>query len=278
MSEVEDLRNQIRELDEQISELAELEVDANTDEGREVIETRTELQNTRNELQEALDSMNSEPGASTSASAPIVLKPEDNPRGFRVGNYVTAKWSSDGQWYAANIVAIKPPEGEGEAWTYVVTFVGYGNRDVVTDPSIKEAVAPAPGESSNANEQNGGVESGFGSGSRGGDGIESGRGVVNRVAKKAKAKSERKKATEEALNAAQSSWLQFQAGGGKKKKKKGSKKGGKDALLDSLAANNSSMFRTPDSLDGKVGVVGSGKPVTAQPATVRYKAGYGGGQ
>ncbi|ORX56897.1 hypothetical protein DM01DRAFT_1334458 [Hesseltinella vesiculosa] len=146
---------------------------------------------------------------------------------FHIGQEVRAKWSQDGQFYRATITAIG-----GADQIFSVQFRGYKDIEVVPVSDIQ------PLEKD--------LRKGIFEGIKGVDTNTSSVSIgANAEDKKKKDVKKVKKVN--VAEVKKNSWLDFA------KDKKGKRK---------KAINTKSIFRTPDSLDSKVGVVGSGRGMT----------------
>ena len=160
-------------------------------------------------------------------SAPLLL--------YTVGQKCLAKWTEDQQWYKAVIESANTKSG-----TYTVLFPEYGNRDIVPpdhisipEPNLKPQQDLTPiaiPESLKISK----------------DDSEETKAAKKKRIHSIKSKN-RFKQMDAATNNKQSDWKSFLKG--TSKMKRGVKK-------------KESMFRSPDTVDGRVGVVGSGKGMT----------------
>ncbi|KAI8803232.1 hypothetical protein BJ742DRAFT_683344 [Cladochytrium replicatum] len=152
-------------------------------------------------------------------------KSPPRPAWYSEGAHVLAKYATDGQFYPATVLTV-PEDPETEPYT--ITYKGYGNTeslfapDIKPDPDAPDPSAPADPKSSQS--------------------------VFENKKFKPKNKGPSKKELEQMEK--QNSWKQFALGG--------SKKNSSAAPL----AKHKSIFSTPDDPNAKVGVVGSGKPMT----------------
>jgi len=154
---------------------------------------------------------------------------------YTAGQQCLAKWTEDQQWYKAVIESANTKSG-----TYTVLFPEYGNRDIVPPDhiSVSEVALKAEQdltpiaipESLKISKED---------------------SAETKAAKKKRIHSikskNRFKQMDAATNNKQNDWKSFLTG--TSKMKRGVKK-------------KESMFRSPDSVDGRVGVVGSGKGMT----------------
>ena len=174
------------------------------------------------------------PAAGAAAAAPAGKR-------WKVGDRVQAKYSADGMMYEGTVQSVA-----GDSSGYTILFAGYNNSEVVAAEDVQPAKAATTAERA----QTISGETGKTSGS----GILSTDTAAQRAAKKKAAKGKRThqriKEQEEVLNAGKKNWKDFMSG------TKGSKK------RNSRGIARKSIFATPDTLDGRVGVVGSGAGMT----------------
>lgn len=201
---------------------------------------------------------------------------------FEKGMGCKAMWSSDGQWYSAVVTAVHPESG-----TYTVQFTGYGNVEQVTPSCIVAANEAPPGPSgapAPAGVHGGahgaavvatGSQRGVAAAGGGGGKAKKAAGGINPTAPieippglviqetdtedvKARKKKKlhiykatiRKQQLEALTQKKQSNWKNFLNG---TKRKTGT----------FTNAKKKSMFATPDSLNGRVGVMNSGQGMTS---------------
>jgi len=155
---------------------------------------------------------------------------------YKVGHVCRAKWSQDQQWYDAVIKSVDPMNG-----TYTVLFTGYGNTDIVRPEHIspitsslksEQDLTPiAIPESLKINKED---------------------ALDVKVAKKKKIHSIKSKnrfiQMDAMTNSKKNEWKNFMDKVGRGKR--------------GVPLKKESMFKSPDTVDGKVGVVGSGKGMT----------------
>eukprot|EP01094_Clydonella_sp_ATCC50884_P006490 TRINITY_DN15705_c0_g1_i1.p1 TRINITY_DN15705_c0_g1~~TRINITY_DN15705_c0_g1_i1.p1 ORF type:complete len:295 (-),score=124.73 TRINITY_DN15705_c0_g1_i1:531-1415(-) len=188
-------------------------------------------------------------GVSSSGSGVIVLK-------HAVGDRVEAVWSGDKKWYDAVVDEVDAVRG-----AYTVTFTGYGNTETVLGPCIRHPTKDVTGaadsvgakrtrEAAKATDQIIPIPESLK--------VNADDPEEVKRAKKKKLHSIKNKnrfaEKERATNQKKNSWQSF-VGAKKSKRKTG--------FMTSM--KKESMFKSPDSVDGKVGVIGSGKGITAIP-------------
>ena len=176
-----------------------------------------------------------ETSATDDQSDPVIQKQTMR---YPVGHVCRAKWSQDGNWYDAVIEAI-----DQKASTYTVLFTGYGNRDNVKEEHIspiasslkaEQDLTPiAIPESLRISKED----------------TETVKAAKKKKIHSIKSKNRFKK-MDAMTNSKKNEWKSFMQQA--TKKRRGLPIGRKE-----------SMFRSPDSVDGKVGVVGSGKGMTS---------------
>ncbi|CAG8439905.1 7382_t:CDS:2 [Ambispora gerdemannii] len=143
---------------------------------------------------------------------------------LQVGDTCLARWSGDGDFYPAQITAI----GGGDQ-VFSVIFKGYNNVELVNVQDIKPIMKNKRKSSTDKKDKE---------------------------QKKRKAGDGQRKVNEQVQK--QKSWLAFASGAAVAPGKKVTKA----KRLTQPPINKKSIFATPDNPEGKVGVVGSGKPMT----------------
>eukprot|EP00873_Tetraselmis_striata_P027861 jgi/Tetstr1/448125/TSEL_035419.t1 len=171
---------------------------------------------------------------------------------WAVGHACRAVWSEDGEWYDAQVTAVTPAGG------FLVQFEGYEESEEVSmaciapPPEVEEVYKGVNAPKRRKVEEEAApvaeipksliIEQG-----------DDEKTIQRKKKAMKKLKSERRfQEMDQAQKSRQQSWQSFQKGKGVSKKKKGFFTGRK----------KESMFKSPDSLDGKVGVVGSGNRMT----------------
>ncbi|KAI9193338.1 uncharacterized protein BJ171DRAFT_430370 [Polychytrium aggregatum] len=188
------------------------------------------------------------------AQTPAAASSRDNPKpssaskkSLAKGQQVQAKWSGDGKFYEATIVDV-PPNGEEVA----VVFSGYNTRESVKLTDIRDAsaapaarvnIVPSPPSDPSSDERKRELE-------------REAREKEKRKQKKLKLMDFiEKKSAEQSEK--QNNWLSFATKGGDSASKKK-----KPVQVTSVMRKKGSMFATSDDPYAKVGVIGSGKPMT----------------
>ncbi|KAJ1954663.1 hypothetical protein IWQ62_005707 [Dispira parvispora] len=181
---------------------------------------------------------------------------EPDSTSWKPGDKCLAKWSVDQQFYEAEIQTITPQ--------VTVLFTAYGNTDVVTFNDLK--VLPKdprhPGGSSTTHSADTPPTPSRTHSTVGTPGSTNAEGMTPQdsttMAAAAEPKSKKRKSQRSSASGPskaklqkdrQNSWLNFVQKKGKKKK-------------TASAVNTTSIFASPTTTQGKVGVVGSGKPMT----------------
>jgi survival-of-motor-neuron-related-splicing factor 30 len=174
-------------------------------------------------------------------------------KGIYVGMLCEAIYSGDGQWYNARVNDIN-------ADGVLVVFDGYGNTDTI-DPKkdvirARQEKAPLAGKKRKEPETSSSVAL---------EHIPKSLQILPtdsekvRLMKKKRIKQLKSKTRfqqlEEDTTKKKSSWQDFLTAGNKKQK------------VTSAIAPKESIFRSPDSVDGRVGVIGSGKGMTPNPTS-----------
>ncbi|KAI8799505.1 hypothetical protein BJ742DRAFT_687147 [Cladochytrium replicatum] len=162
-------------------------------------------------------------------------KSPPRPAWYSEGANVLAKYAADGKFYPATVLTV-PEDPETEPYT--ITYKGYGNTEslfateIKPDPDAPYHSAPADPKSS---------QSVF-------EKVSSSSRKRPATTDEIKSRGPSKKELEQMEK--QNSWKQFALGGSKKKS------------ATAPLAKHKSIFSTPDDPNAKVGVVGSGKPMT----------------
>ncbi|KAJ1880378.1 hypothetical protein LPJ57_002291 [Coemansia sp. RSA 486] len=147
---------------------------------------------------------------------------------WRIGDQCEAKYAADGNFYAARVVAVRGGN------VFQVAFVGYGDMQETKAQDMRATETQGTtrvqtAETSKVKSDGSKVQQG-------------GRVDKNKAAKNKKNGS----STTAAAAAAQQAWLAFAKGNGS------SSSGGKK--LKAKAINDKSIFKSPDTVSGKVGV------------------------
>ncbi|KAJ2082872.1 hypothetical protein H4R24_001264 [Coemansia sp. RSA 988] len=155
---------------------------------------------------------------------------------WRVGDSCEARYT-DGQFYPARVVAVRLDN------IYQVTFVGYGDmQDMLAEDMRLPASSTNKGRPIKASQVN----------------LHASSVVADGKIEKAQTKNAKKRSGGKGAQAAssQQAWLKFAKGGSSKK-------------LKAKAINSRSIFKSPDTITGKVGVTNSGKGMTKNPRLTR---------
>jgi len=178
-----------------------------------------------------------------------------SPTAFAVGTICEAKYSADGVWYTAKIESIL------EGGKYHVTYVEYGNNEVVSIADIRP-LRDVTKQNKNTPLKRPAVPDAI-------QQIPKSLQILptdteeDRVAKKKRVhaikSANRLKNLEEERNHVKNAWLKFQT----KPKKK--------VPMTLTSKKKGSIFASPDSVTGKVGVTNSGKAMTQLSGVVEPK-------
>ncbi|KAJ2000544.1 hypothetical protein GGI04_003561 [Coemansia thaxteri] len=210
------------EIEIYVTKLAEVELALSADPGN------TELQTLKSEIEDLLllSSQLLDPATPSTADAKDVkaVKPKEQQRMWQLGDECQAMYAGDGKYYDAKVVSIENPSGG----IYQVSFAGYEKSSIQTTRAADmREKSKKPGNYDRARAEAPGRPS---AGVKGG-----------KVAKKRHGGRDEAAAQ---VASSQQAWLKF-AKGGKRLKAK--------------AINDQSIFKSPDTVSGKVGVTNSGK-------------------
>ncbi|TPX55805.1 hypothetical protein PhCBS80983_g05016 [Powellomyces hirtus] len=167
----------------------------------------------------------------------------DAGRKWEVGQTVSAKYSGNGRFYEGVIEAL--PEGTPDGMYHIV-FAGYTTKESVKPGDVRE-ISAAPVQPS-ANKKRA-IEAPVTAAT-----IAATNPDANKKKKKFKPKDGAPSKRDKEQIQKQQAWLSFATGGDKKRKSSAS------AVKPPM--KKPSMFATPDDPMAKVGVIGSGKPMT----------------
>ncbi|KAA0711030.1 Survival of motor neuron-related-splicing factor 30 [Triplophysa tibetana] len=224
----------VKQLNNYKAQLQQVEAALSTDpENEDLLKLQKDLQEVIELTKDLLTSQPAEGVASTKSS-----EATPSTLGWRVGDRCMTVWNQDGQVYEAEIEEI-----DGENSTAAITFSGYGNAEVVPLLSLR---APEEGQSRQQI-----------------DGKPKSKKEVlaeqrEYKKKKAQKKVQRIKELEQEREDQKSKWQQFNNKAYSKNKKGQVKR---------------SIFASPESVDGKVGVGTCGiadKPMTLYNDTSKY--------
>lgn len=190
------------------------------------------------------------PAATAAPVAAAAAAPAAAAARYRPGQSVQAKASADGMMYEATVQSV------GADGSYTVIFAAGSSETVSASDCL-------PPKTANPKAERAQTISGE-TGRTGSAGVLSTDTAAQRAAKKKAAKGkrsyERRKEQEETLNAGKKNWKDFM-NGAKGSKKKGASRG----------IARKSIFTTPDTLDGRVGVTGSGAGMTDFGSRKKHK-------
>ncbi|KAI0348465.1 hypothetical protein BDW22DRAFT_92839 [Trametopsis cervina] len=176
-------------------------------------------------------------------------------KAFVAGDECLAKYSGDGQWYAARVASVG---GAAENRQYSVVFRGYNSTEIVNASQIKALPSNYSGPGIGGG--------GGGSGAIGGGGSGGAKRKLSkeeeeereRKKKKNEKKLENKAAKAKEQTEKQATWQKF----AKKSERKG---------IHIAGVSGTSIFKTPDNPLGRVGVTGSGKGMTEVKLMGKHK-------
>ncbi|KAJ2162978.1 hypothetical protein GGF46_000164 [Coemansia sp. RSA 552] len=208
----------------------------------------TELQQLRSEIEDLLSlgaqlqtasARTDKPKArAASRAAGATTQVQKQQHVWRIGDSCEARYT-DGKFYPARVVAARADN------VYQVTFVGYGDMQDTRADDLRRPPAEAAAAAASATTTGGQGEGAKDTPARGG-GAEA---VAGGRAGKQRAK---RRADNTRASSSQQAWLKFAKGGGSKK-------------LKAKAINDQSIFKSPDTVAGRVGVANSGKGMTKNP-------------
>ncbi|XP_036389390.1 survival of motor neuron-related-splicing factor 30-like [Megalops cyprinoides] len=224
----------VKQLASYKAQLQQVEAALSTDpENEDLLKLQKDLQEV---IELTKDLLSSQPSAATPSSDSMSATPLSH--SWKVGDTCMAVWNEDGQLYKAEIEEIDEENG-----TAAVTFLGYGNADVIPLQNLKVAEQGTHSEDE-----------------RGKSKSRKEQIAEQREYKKKKAfkKAQRMKELEQEREVQKSKWQQFNNKAYSKNKKGQVKR---------------SIFASPESVNGKVGVGTCGiadKPMTQYQDTSKY--------
>ncbi|OMJ21429.1 Survival of motor neuron-related-splicing factor 30 [Smittium culicis] len=160
---------------------------------------------------------------------------------WMIGDDCAAKYSADNKFYPAKIVEITSGN------SFKVTFVGYGNSELVNIDSIRtlSSLKPKPNKYSKATPEKRTVSE------------TKGQEVPTDILAPGQRPMKKKKSgSKNETVEAQKSWLAFTKSNKKKK---------------AAPINSSSIFKSPETIEGRVGVIGSGRTMTQFSERIKYR-------
>ncbi|KAJ2460104.1 hypothetical protein GGF42_001059 [Coemansia sp. RSA 2424] len=193
----------------------------------------TELQTLKSEIEDLLLLSNQlqEPNAPNTAEPTDAKTPE-----WKIGDECEAKYSGDGKFYDAKIVSAE----SASSGIYQVAFTGYEKGSLQTTRALDMREKSRKSASSRA----------------------AGTRPPTAVTKDGKITKKKRQGGKDreggsAVASSQQAWLKFAKGGGAKK-------------LKAKAINEQSIFKSPDTVSGKVGVTNSGKGMAKNPPKAKF--------
>ncbi|KAJ2013664.1 hypothetical protein GGI14_005267, partial [Coemansia sp. S680] len=149
---------------------------------------------------------------------------------WQIGDECEAKYSGDGKFYVARVTSTE----SASSGVYQVSFIGYEKGSLQTTRAL-DMREKSRKTSNNSN-----------------------RLAVTKdgkITKKRQGAKDRDGGS--AVATSQQAWLKFAKGGGSKK-------------LKAKAINDQSIFKSPDTVSGKVGVTNSGKGMAKNPSKTKF--------
>ncbi|KAI8322090.1 hypothetical protein GQ54DRAFT_163496 [Martensiomyces pterosporus] len=240
-----------RELDTYTTKLAEVELALSAD------PSNSELQILKREIEDLLQLTMQLQGGEPNSTAPAVSdnkKQEEKARTqptvnstptsassekheWRIGDECMARYKADSQFYPARVVAVHG----GDA--YQVTFVGYGDMQETRGEDMTGQKRKHDEDKGSAGQKEQTQQQQRNAGGAGSLGMKHGKIEKHKSSERSKSGGGGSAAT------GQQAWLKFAKGGHSKK-------------LKAKAINSHSIFKSPDTVTGKVGVSNSGKGMT----------------
>ncbi|EJT97924.1 hypothetical protein DACRYDRAFT_24845 [Dacryopinax primogenitus] len=187
--------------------------------------------------QEAIAAARAKASAAKAATGVRAIPQAD----FKPGGDVDAKYSRDGHWYPAKIIAVGGSESNR---VYTVLFKGYSETEIVKASEIRASTSTQPWQNPHND-------------------------AKRKLSKEEEEERERKKKRNEKKlevrahkakeqQDKQQAWMKF----AKKSEKKG---------IEIAGMSGRSIFKSPDNPLGRVGVTGSGKGMTSYTSMGKHK-------
>ncbi|KAJ3175956.1 hypothetical protein HDU87_005620 [Geranomyces variabilis] len=178
----------------------------------------------------------------SAASAP-------EPKKWKVGDTVSAKYGPNGKFYEGVVAALPEQTPEGR---YSIVFAGYSTPESVDPADVRDPSAQPTNTSSAAgHNKKRPIEAPVTAATMAAGGNPDGKKKKKFKPKEAGGPSKRDKEHVQK----QEAWLSFAAGSGSKKRKTA-------GVTAKPLLKKPSMFATPEDPTARVGVIGSGKPMT----------------
>ncbi|KAJ8329211.1 hypothetical protein BDV3_003242 [Batrachochytrium dendrobatidis] len=178
----------------------------------------------------------------------------DGSQTWQAGQIVLARWTDD-QFYEARVVGLNTVATSDNV-IYDIVFTGFETVEQVSVDSIKQPLGTVEGQ----------IKTSVSAKSTSVNALTSAIGDGNKQFKKKKAKRDGPGKVESEQLERQNAWLKFagKSDGGTVAKKKAplNGSGGDKSSWQSIGLKRKSMFSTPDDPNARVGVIGSGKPMT----------------
>ncbi|KAJ2060360.1 hypothetical protein GGI17_003809 [Coemansia sp. S146] len=222
------------EIELYVTKLAEVELALSAD------PDNSELQTLKSEIEDLLllSSQLHEPSTSSaaeSADTKSAKQPQQQQqqKEWQIGDECEAKYSGDGKFYVARVMSTE----SASSGVYQVSFIGYEKGSLQTTRALDmREKSRKTGNSSNRPAAVAVTKDG-------------------KIVKKRQGGKDREGGS--AVASSQQAWLKFAKGGGAKK-------------LKAKAINDQSIFKSPDTVSGKVGVTNSGKGMAKNPSKTKF--------
>ncbi|KAJ2489298.1 hypothetical protein IWW37_004085 [Coemansia sp. RSA 2050] len=221
------------EIELYVTKLAEVELALSAD------PDNPDLQTLKKEIEEllVLSSQLHEPSAvntAESANTKSASQTRQQEKEWQVGDECEAKYSGDGKFYVARVVSTE----SASSGVYQVSFIGYekGSLQTTRAQDMREKSRKTGNSSNRAVPAVATTKDG-------------------KIAKKRQGGKNREGGS--AVASSQQAWLKFAKGSGSKK-------------LKAKAINDQSIFKSPDTVGGKVGVTNSGKGMAKNPSKTKF--------
>ncbi|KAJ2820391.1 hypothetical protein GGI24_004500 [Coemansia furcata] len=208
------------EIELYVTKLAEVELALSAD------PDNSELQTLKSDIEDLLllSSQLHEPSTSSaaeSADTKNTQPPQPQQKEWQLGDECEAKYSGDGKFYVARVTSTE----SASSGVYQVSFIGYEKGSLQTTRAL---------DMREKRRKTGNTSNRVAAAATTKDG---------KIVKKRQGGKDREGS---AVASSQQAWLKFAKGGGAKK-------------LKAKAINDQSIFKSPDTVNGKVGVTNSGK-------------------
>ncbi|KAJ1921599.1 hypothetical protein IW146_000403 [Coemansia sp. RSA 922] len=192
----------------------------------------SELQTLKSEIEDLLllSSQLHEPSTSSTAESADTKRPQQQQKEWQIGDECEAKYAGDGKFYVARVTSTE----SASSGVYQVSFIGYEKGSLQTTRALD--MREKSRKTSNSSNRLAVTKDG-------------------KITKKRQGAKDRDGGS--AVATSQQAWLKFAKGGGSKK-------------LKAKAINDQSIFKSPDTVSGKVGVTNSGKGMAKNPSKTKF--------